>query len=84
MDGAIEPWAKSTTLYYAQTLASIAKHFGFSLDEKWKKLPKKIKDIILFGSDEEEIKFNYDDGYEKYFYTNNFIIRIKFHRNFTT
>ncbi|MDA9152996.1 excinuclease ABC subunit UvrA [Candidatus Pelagibacter sp.] len=65
-DGAIEPWAKSTTLYYAQTLASIAKHYGFSLDEKWKKLSKKIKDIILYGSDEEEIKFNYDDGYEKY------------------
>ena len=65
-DGAIEPWAKSTTLYYAQTLASIAKHYAFSLDEKWKNLPKKMKDIILFGSDEEEIKFNYDDGYEKY------------------
>jgi excinuclease ABC subunit A len=65
-DGAIEPWAKSTTLYYAQTLASIAKHYGFSLEDKWKKLPKKIKDIILYGSDEEEIKFNYDDGYEKY------------------
>ena len=65
-DGAIEPWAKSTTLYYAQTLASISKHYGFSLDEKWKKLPKKIKDVILYGSDEEEIKFNYDDGYEKY------------------
>ncbi len=65
-DGAIEPWSKSTTLYYAQTLASIAKHYGFSLNEKWKKLPKKNKDIILFGSDEDEIKFNYDDGYEKY------------------
>ncbi|MDC0876399.1 excinuclease ABC subunit UvrA [Candidatus Pelagibacter sp.] len=65
-DGAIEPWAKSTTLYYAQTLASIAKHYGFSLDDKWKKIPKKIKDVILYGSDEEEIKFNYDDGYEKY------------------
>ena len=65
-DGAIEPWAKTTTLYYAQTLSSIAKHYGFSLDEKWNKLPKKIKDIILFGSDDEEIKFSYDDGYEKY------------------
>ena len=65
-DGAIEPWSKSTTLYYAQTLASIAKHYSFSLNDKWKKLPKKIKDVILYGSDEEEIKFNYDDGYEKY------------------
>ncbi|MDC2990004.1 excinuclease ABC subunit UvrA [Candidatus Pelagibacter sp.] len=71
-DGAIEPWSKSTTLYYAQTLASLAKHYGFSLDEKWKKLPKKIKDIILYGSDEDEIRFNYDDGYEKYSYKKTF------------
>ncbi len=71
-DGAIEPWSKSTTLYYAQTLSSIAKHYGFSLDEKWKKLPKKIKDIVLYGSDEDEIKFNYDDGYEKYSYKKTF------------
>ena len=71
-DGAIEPWSKSTTLYYAQTLASLAKHYGFSLDEKWKKLSKKIKDIILYGSDEDEIKFNYDDGYEKYSYKKTF------------
>jgi len=65
-DGVIEPWSKSTTLYYAQTLASLSKHYSFSLDDKWKNLPKKIKDMILYGSDEEEIRFNYDDGYEKY------------------
>jgi len=65
-EGAIEPWAKSTTLYYAQTLASLSKHYKFSLDEKWRKLTKGIKDIILFGSNDDEIKFTYDDGYEKY------------------
>ena len=26
-DGAIEPWAKSKFLYYAQTLSSLSKHF---------------------------------------------------------
>ncbi len=65
-DGAIEPWSKSSTLYYAQTLASLAKHYNFSLSDKWQRIPKKIKDIILYGSDDEEIKFTYDDGYEKY------------------
>jgi len=65
-EGAIKPWAKSTTLYYAQTLASLAKHYKFSLDVPWKKLSKEIKDIILFGSNEDEIRFSYDDGYEKY------------------
>ena len=65
-DGCIEPWAKSSYMYYAQTLASLAKHYKFDLNTKWKKLPKKIQDIILYGSDEDEIKFHYDDGYEKY------------------
>ena len=44
-DGAVEPWSKSTSLYYAQTLSSLAKHYKFSLNEPWKKLPKKIQDI---------------------------------------
>jgi len=65
-DGAIEPWAKSTSLYYAQTLSSIAKHYKFSLSESWRKLAKKIQDVILYGSDEEEIKFSYDDNYQAY------------------
>ena len=65
-DGAIEPWSKSTSLYYAQTLSSLAKHYKISLTAPWNNLPKKIKDIILYGSDNEEIKFSYDDGYEKY------------------
>ncbi len=65
-DGAIVPWSKSTSFYYAQTLASLAKHYKFSLSDKWKKIPKKIQQIILYGSDDEEIKFSYDDNYEKY------------------
>jgi len=65
-DGAIEPWSKSTSLYYAQTLSSLAKHYKISLTAPWNNLSKKIKDIILYGSDDEEIKFSYDDGYEKY------------------
>ncbi|MEL0116956.1 MAG: excinuclease ABC subunit UvrA [Pelagibacteraceae bacterium] len=71
-DGAIEPWSKSTSLYYAQTLASLAKHYKFSLTDPWKKLPKNIQDIILFGSDDEEIKFSYDDNYQTYSTTKSF------------
>ena len=66
IDGAIKPWANSSSLYYAQTLAALAKHYDFSLDVEWKKLTKEVQDIILYGSENEEIKFSYDDGYEKY------------------
>ncbi len=71
-EGAIEPWSKSSSLYYAQTLSALAKHFNFSVNDRWEKISKKNKDIILFGSDNEEIKFSYDDGYEKYSYRKTF------------
>ena len=64
-DGAIEPWSKSTSMYYPQTLVSLAKHYKFSY-RSMEKNTKKIQDIILYGSDDDEIKFSYDDGYRSY------------------
>ena len=71
-DGCIKPWSSSSSLYYAQTLSSLAKHYKFSLNDSWRNVPKKIQNIILYGSDDEEIKFSYDDGYEKYSSTKTF------------
>ena len=42
-DGAIEPWSKSTSMYYAQTLSSIAKHYKFDLEPNGKNFQKKYK-----------------------------------------
>ncbi len=64
--GAIAPWAKSSSPYYIQTLDALAKHYRFTLDTKWKDLPKKTQDAILYGSGEDEIKFVYDDGLRGY------------------
>ena len=55
--GAIAPWAKSSSPYYLQTLEALGKHYKFRLDEPWDDLPKKAKDVILFGSGEEEVRF---------------------------
>ncbi|HZQ12659.1 MAG TPA: excinuclease ABC subunit UvrA, partial [Pseudolabrys sp.] len=64
--GAIAPWAKSSSPYYIQTLNALAKHYRFTLDTKWKELPKKTQDAILYGSGDDEIKFVYDDGLRGY------------------
>ncbi len=64
--GAIAPWAKSTSPYYTQTLTALAKHYRFTLDAKWKDLPRKAQDAILTGSGEEAIRFSYDDGLRSY------------------
>ena len=64
--GAIAPWAKSSSPYYTQTLQALAKFYKFTLDTKWKDLPKKAQTAILNGSGEDEIRFSYDDGMRKY------------------
>jgi excinuclease ABC subunit A len=64
--GAIAPWAKSSSPYYVQTLAALGKHYKFTLDTKWKDLPKKTQEAILHGSGDVEIKFSYDDGMRAY------------------
>ncbi|CAN5167185.1 excinuclease ABC subunit UvrA [soil metagenome] len=64
--GAIAPWAKSSSPYYVQTLQALGKFYKFTLDTKWKDLPKKTRDAILFGSGEDEIKFSYEDGVRSY------------------
>ncbi|MGA8613423.1 MAG: excinuclease ABC subunit UvrA, partial [Xanthobacteraceae bacterium] len=64
--GAIAPWAKSSSPYYTQTLSALGKHYKFTLDTKWKDLPKKTQDAILYGSGDTEIRFSYDDGIRAY------------------
>jgi excinuclease ABC subunit A len=64
--GAIAPWAKSSSPYYLQTLQALGKHYRFTLDIKWKDLPKKTQDAILHGSGDDSIRFVYDDGLRSY------------------
>ena len=64
--GAVAPWAKSSSPYYLQTLDAIARHYKVGLNTPWDELPKKVKDVILFGSGEDDIKFSYDDGMRRY------------------
>lgn len=64
--GAVAPWAKSSSPYYMQTLEALGRHYKFKLDTPWEDLPEKAKNVILFGSGSEEIKFSYDDGFRAY------------------
>jgi excinuclease ABC subunit A len=64
--GAIAPWARSSSPYYAQTLAALAKHFKLRLETPWRELPKKAQDAILYGTGEEEVRFAYEDGLRAY------------------
>jgi excinuclease ABC subunit A len=44
--------------YWMSYLEALAKKHQFSLDTPWKKLPQKIRDIVMFG-DSEKVKIHY-------------------------
>ncbi len=51
-NGAIKGWTRRNKFYFYQ-LKCLAVHYDFSLGTKWRDYPEKIKDIILWGSDEK-------------------------------
>jgi excinuclease ABC subunit A len=64
--GAVAPWANSSSPYYRQTLESLGRHYKFKLTTAFGKLPKKVQNAILFGSGDEPVAIDYDDGQRSY------------------
>jgi len=60
--GALAPWRKGKSPYFRQTIEAIARHYGFERDTPWRDLPEKVKQVMLHGSGDEEIRFRYDEG----------------------
>lgn len=56
--GAIRGWDRRNA-YYFQLIKSLAKHYEFDIDASFDDLTKNIQDIILYGSGDEEISFEY-------------------------
>jgi excinuclease ABC subunit A len=65
-NGAIHPWAKTSSPYYHQTLEGLARHFGFQVTDSWADLPDETRRKILYGTGSQKIPFIYDDGLRSY------------------
>ncbi len=57
-EGAIRGWDRRN-VYYFHMLASLADHYGFSVDTPWKKLKARQRESVLYGSGDEVIDFTY-------------------------
>ena len=64
--GAIAPWAKSTSPYYMQTLEALGRAYHFRLDVSFETLPALIRQMLLYGSGKESVRFSYADGVRDY------------------
>ena len=57
-EGAVRGWDRRN-IYYFHMLVSLAKHYGFDIDQPFSKLDPRHRDIILHGSDGEKVQFSY-------------------------
>ena len=65
LDGAVQPWrraGKRMNIYYKAMLRSVAAHFNVSLETPWKNLPEDFKKVLLHGSGEADVDFNFWRG----------------------
>jgi excinuclease ABC subunit A len=57
-EGAIRGWDRRN-VYYFHLLRSLSGHYDFDMETPFNKLSQKHRDIVLHGSDGEEIEFSY-------------------------
>ena len=56
--GAVRGWDRRNA-YYFQLIASLARHYKFSVDAPWEQLPAAIRQAVLYGSGKDEVSFRY-------------------------
>jgi len=59
--GAVRGWDRRNAYYYQMVLA-LAQHYGFDPEAPWSELPHKSRDVLLYGSGDEEVEFRYFDS----------------------
>jgi len=71
-EGAILPWEKRNSVYFYQMLEALEKHYKFSIYTPWEKLSEQVRQVVLFGSGDEELAFHYDQSDRRYEFTQPF------------
>ncbi len=64
-EGAIAPWSGRSLEYFDRLLDSAAKTFRFKTNVPFKKLPKKARDIILYGNADEQVHVRYRNRFNR-------------------
>ena len=71
-EGAVDLWANRNTVHFIEFLDALTSHYGVDIYTPYKNLPDHFKNVLLYGSGNERIKFylernNRRFSYEKLF-----------------
>src|SRR3954464_12162256 len=62
-EGAIAPWANSSSNYYEQLVQALADEYKINLECPWEKLAPSEQDLFLYGTDGKRIHISYRNRY---------------------
>ena len=62
-EGALAPWNPISSNYYPQMLEQAMIHFGIDMDQPFSDLSQEEKDLVLYGSNEKEFHFHYENEF---------------------
>jgi excinuclease ABC subunit A len=64
-EGAIAPWSGRTLEYFDRLIASAAKTFKFKTEVPFRRLSRKAREIILYGSEDEQVHVRYRNRFNR-------------------
>ncbi|HOJ29143.1 MAG TPA: excinuclease ABC subunit UvrA [Spirochaetota bacterium] len=72
MDGALAVWGKTTSYWYQEQVLTLARYLKFDPHTPWKKLPKQIQNIVLYGSNGKKFDYSIERFEAQYRFTKEF------------
>jgi excinuclease ABC subunit A len=57
--GAIAAWGDAGGTWIGGTLRALARRFDFSLKTPWKRLPARVRNLLLYGAGDEKVRFEF-------------------------
>jgi excinuclease ABC subunit A len=62
-EGAIAPWANSSSNYYEQLVQALADEYRIDLECPWEELSEKHQDLFLYGTNGKRVHISYKNRY---------------------
>ncbi|HWI09514.1 MAG TPA: excinuclease ABC subunit UvrA, partial [Solirubrobacteraceae bacterium] len=62
-EGALAPWANSTSNYYEQIAEAIGERYGVDLEAPWSALSEEDRDLFLYGTNGDPVQVTYRNRY---------------------
>jgi excinuclease ABC subunit A len=67
-EGAVAPWANRNSVHFVEFIDALTRHYGVDIYTPYKDLTEQFKNVILHGSEEEQISFYFERNNRRYTY----------------